>query len=101
MKSPRIRRALAGLMLTLAPVAFADGIEWPADFWNQVSNRVSAPPPVPVPAQTPAAFSSLALCVAPQTIGTSEAPFDTRAQVEAWVEACFRDACAVFSIILR
>lgn len=101
MKRTGIRGMLAGAILAVVPIALADGIEWPADFWSQVSNRVSAVPPVPVTSSPTSAFSSRASAAASLAIGTSQAPFDTRALVKAWAEAFFHDASAVFSIILR
>ena len=85
-----MKKSIFGLMTALALLgagAFADGIDWPSDFWDQVERHMSAIAPTPVPSFAVAGFASFAQTADDVSAGTESYPFDTRTWVIAIGEA--------------
>ena len=69
-----------GLCLGAAGSIYAGGVEWPSDFWRQVTNRIESVAPAPVDSDQRDGFASFGRCPldVALTLGTADLPFDSR-----------------------
>lgn len=65
--------------------ADGNGIAWPSDFWQQVTNRITSVAPVPSVSAAAEGFSSSGTAVTDvdPSLGSSTDPFDSRLFLEA------------------
>ncbi len=96
-------RKLSLLAAGVSIVSFAvhaGGIEWPSDFWQQVTNAIDAAvqPVVQTSASKPG-FSSLATEVPTDVLGQAETPFDSRLEI-FWCGSFLLDSSAPGLLLL-
>lgn len=72
--------AALGVCLGLMRSLYAAGVEWPSDFWQQVTNRIEAVASAPVDSESQDGFASFGRCPldVALTLGTADLPFDSR-----------------------
>lgn len=69
-----------GICLGAAGSLCAAGVEWPSDFWQQVTNRIESVASAPVDSEPQDGFASFGRCPldVALTLGTADLPFDSR-----------------------
>ena len=72
--------AALGVCLGLMRSLYAGGVEWPPDFWQQVTNRIESVASAPVDSEPQDGFASFGRCPldVALTLGTADLPFDSR-----------------------
>lgn len=72
--------AIAAVVASLSGAVHAAGIEWPSDFWQQVTNRIEAVASEPVESGETEGFVSSGVdeYALEFVLGTEEIPFDSR-----------------------
>ncbi len=80
-------RNLLAIGTVCLSIGVSAGIEWPSDFWSQVTNYVSAVTPTPVTSSVTDGFYVAACTNDAVVAGTVAEPFDTRVWVTAVVDA--------------
>jgi len=90
--------AVAGTCAALS--AGADGIAWPADFWQQVTNSINAAAqPVVQTSAAKQGFSSRVSAESTDALGTAEAPFDSQIEI-FWCGSFLLDSTAPGMVLL-
>ena len=77
------KKAIAGMAVAFAAIAcdvHGAGIEWPSDFWRQVTNRLEAVASAPVDSAEAEGFVSSGVDehALDFVLGTEDIPFDSR-----------------------
>ena len=95
------KQSLLAVGISIVSLAVhAGAIEWPSDFWQQVTNGIAAAvqPVVQTSASKPG-FSSRATEMATDVLGQAETPFDSRLEI-FWCGSFLLDSSAPGLLLL-